>query len=270
MTPKPDDVLVLGSGGPDSLIAFLYERAQCGPGSVYYGQIVLPTWASEVELAAVDAIVRNGLFGPFKNSPVLRLGSLTCVREKEDAEVPLRNLLMLTAAASLGFSDIVIAVQQDEMAVPDRTSEFLADTEIFLSRLCNRALKIRTPFKDMDKTDMVGWALSRPGGQENFRNRELLEASWSCYRPIRTSASDAYESSTHRTPFMHCGDCPACVRRFIAFKPFGVQTSYMVPVNPDFSLAASKYLSAAREGKYSPKRCKRILDALAVSESSNG
>jgi len=235
-----EKILVLGSGGPDSIIAALWHASQ---GSVVYGRIQLPSPA----LYAEDAAFRD--LGDYLEDrfiePVM-LGRIEAEFEADDHNIAGRNLLLATHAVACGYRNIVLSIQQDEMEAPDRRPEFLAEAGLLLSDLADAEVTLSTPFSNMDKTDMVRWALG-----ENANNSELLEISWSCYSPVAGLGGG-----------WHCGDCNACVRRYIAFQPFGVKTLWAQ--DPRTSKTAEKYRAAARSKAYSPKRCGRINAVLGA------
>ena len=126
------------------------------------------------------------------------------VYEKEDAEIPNRNLLLAIYAALEGADTIICVVQKDEMSIPDRTLQFMNKTSDLLSILNGRPIQIVTPFAEMDKTDMISWFLD-----SGYPVEELLKTV-GCY---------AEEAG-------HCGNCPACFRRFVAFKNNNIDPGY--------------------------------------------
>ena len=124
--------------------------------------------------------------------------------EEDDANVPLRNLYLIMFAANEKADIIWLIVQKDEMSIPDRSGNFLFNCNYFLSYLTKREIKIKTPFVDMDKTDMVRAYLSKGG------DIEKLLKTVGCFSPEKG----------------HCGDCGACFRRYVAFKNNGIDPGY--------------------------------------------
>ena len=99
-----------------------------------------------------------------------------------------------------------------------------------LSELNNKKIHVGSPFYHMDKTEMVEWYIKK--GFSTAR----LRATVGCY------TSDEG----------HCGNCPACFRRFVAFMNNGVEPGYVLsPEVKDY------YRSNAE--KYSTDRQERML-----------
>ena len=92
----------------------------------------------------------------------------------------------------------------DEMSIPDRTVKFYADSSIILSYLNGRPIRVITPFDSMDKTSMVEWYITT-----GFDVESLLKTV-GCYSDVEG----------------HCGDCGACLRRYVAFRNNGIHPEY--------------------------------------------
>jgi hypothetical protein len=97
------------------------------------------------------------------------------------------------------------------------------------------------PWERMDKTELVRWYL------QHGYPVEYLKRTWACYRPASPSG-------------LPCGNCPACIRRYIAFTLNGIEESY--EENPRLSSASKEYIRRAKAKEYSAGRCTRILEAL--------
>ena len=185
------NLILLYSGGMDSLIGWEWLDR---PKTLY---VDLGHKYREKELVAIQKtipdtkIIENHVIGNY---------------EKEDAEIPNRNLLLAMYAALEGADNIAVIVQKDEMSIPDRSDVFFDATSDLLSLLNNRRIEVFSPFASMDKTDMVEWFLHR-----DLPVQPLLDTV-GCY-----SDEDG-----------HCGDCPACLRRFIAFKNNDVDPGYIL------------------------------------------
>lgn len=81
------------------------------------------------------------------------------------------------------------------MSIEDRSPEFFDAMSDLLQVLLGPVnLEIITPWRETDKTAMVQAYLGMGGTKE-----ELL-GTWSCYK----------------NGGRQCGDCPACIRRYIA------------------------------------------------------
>lgn len=237
------NTLVLASGGPDSFIAYHWVR-YVEKKDVTLGVAALATRASLGEHYAITKTL----------SDVPQLEFLCPVEhlEEEDANVPARNLLLPVLAVMHGYRDIVISIQKDEMTIPDRQQGFMEATSLALSLSVGAPVHFRTPFADMDKTDMVGWYLSdsRIPDDEKTR-REKLSNTLSCYKPTWAGPEDRFD---------HCGNCAACIRRYIAFKPLQVATNWRM--QPTDSSLSQDYVLRAKGGHYSAERNRRILEAL--------
>lgn len=213
------DEVLLFSGGLDSLIAWEFlgrpERMYAALGHRYEGP--------ERATLEPDVVVDRSLD--------------LSAWEEPDAFIPMRNLLLACIAARKADT-VWLVVQQDEMSISDRSPRFFADVSSLLTYLLGRKVVVDTPFRELDKTDMVEWWLAEGLGEER------LVESWSCY-----VQGD-----------IECGACAACLRKFIALKLNGVSGRWLV--DPTTTPIAEEYRSRARSLRYSPKRRSRIFDAL--------
>lgn len=220
---------LLFSGGMDSLIAWEYlGRPDC-----IYVDMGHKYHASELRVC-------NLLMG---NKLKIVSASFMKTYEKEDAEIPARNLFLAMVAALEGYDNIALTVQVDETSIPDRTLEFFEKTSEQLSALFGRQIKVFSPFlhlSQMDKVEMVKWYLSEGHDVDALLN------TWACYSPVVESVP--------------CGSCPACFRRFVALSLNGL-SEYWYPTIK-FSPVAKEYKARAQNGYYSPERSAHILKAL--------
>lgn len=238
--------ILLYSGGPDSFIA-LRRLWSLGNLTTLYFDLGVRYGAQEkyaITQTAPQTIIDTSLKS---------LGST----EREDAYVPYRNAhFILGAAKCLEEREkacIYLVVQKDEMALADRSERFLLDISCLL-RGMGLNVDVQTPFRGMDKTAMVGMYLHEGGDPAD------LKRTWSCYRPYPTCDEQQREISD----YVGCGDCPACIRRFIAFSVNGVNEEY--GTDPIASETASAYRLRAKKKQYSDQRCQRILEALGEDE----
>lgn len=242
-------MLVLSSGGPDSLIAYAWEKWTRGHQDVKVGRVEMNTLASVAEERAYRALFPSE---DRVSMPKLYTSHCPLPIEDEDFVIPGRNLLLAAIALAVGHRDIVISIQKDEMSVPDRKLAFLWKAREALSYAIGEHVALRTPFENKDKTEMVEWFLGCSDiPWVESKRLDLLTQSMSCYKPTWTRPEDG---------FAHCGDCPACIRRYTAFKPFGVRTFWKM--EPRESVLAAQYVRRAREGHYSEQRNQRILETL--------
>lgn len=222
---------LLFSGGMDSLIALrVLEARGASPTPIYVG---LGHRYEQQERERALALLPNTL------AITLGIGQW----ELPSAEIPLRNLYLAMAAVNLGFRRIWLSVQKDEMSIPDRTPLFFSMASSVLSLLAAEPVEVGTPVADMDKVEMVRWYLGRHPSQED---RQLLVRTWACYHPWRDEP---------------CGDCPACVRRFIAMRLNEVEEPWHYKVRG--APVARAYLAKAKSGGYSPARCAHTIAALS-------
>lgn len=256
-SPRSKRPLVLGSGGPDSVLAYLEAQYRHSLAPIY-GFFKLPTWAQPAEQCAVDAMRRADLI-PVRD--YADLGELRGSYELESAHFPVRNLLLVLMAAAQGYREIIVALQKDETDLVDRSPEFLRSAAEIASHHVGEPVVVWSPFMTVDKTTMVQDAVrGERDAAKQKRARLMLEMSWSCYRPVRTAHAAPYTGAVGEHPYLHCGNCPACVRRFIAFSPNDVQTRYAT--HPATSPTGDVYWNRAKKGAYSGSRNARIIAAL--------
>lgn len=209
--------VVLFSGGMDSLIAWEYLKR---PDRLY---VRMNHRYQNEELSRIEGMK---LPGNLLIVDLLELGRY----EKSDAEIPLRNLYLAMICVNRGYSNIWLVVQKDEMGAPDRTMSFMDKISSLLSVLSGRVIQVRTPFEFMDKSDMVSWYVSEG------LNLELLRSTWACYFPIGGEP---------------CGNCGACLRRYVAFRENGL--------NPGYELSVEiKSMYKGNFERYSPTRQERM------------
>lgn len=138
--------------------------------------------------------------------------------EREDAIVPLRNLLFACLAAQYGGNDGATQVALAATAgdrTRDKSDEFAGRSSDLLSWLWGpqwwtpgKRVDVVLPWKQLTKAGLVGAYLAAGGDADALRDRTL-----SCYHP--TPAGE------------HCGACKACARRWVAFAANGL------PGHPD-------------------------------------
>lgn len=224
---NPDEVLLF-SGGVDSYIAWHY----LGQPNILH--VNMGTAFCELEQRANYFLVGE------ENRKEINMKFLS-EYEKDDAEIPARNLYLALRAASEGYSKIWMVFQKDETSIPDRTKVFCEKTGELLSMLFQREIIIDSPFWNMDKEEMVRWYI------ENQFDVEELKKTFSCYNPLSTGDP--------------CANCPACFRKFVALSLNGVTEAwYRRLVGSDI---VSEYKARAEYGKiYSEMRNKKTLEAI--------
>jgi len=232
--------VVLMSGGPDSLITLQFVKNNYLPGLVipiHVSMNHLYDTAEKKALGKIEALMQieiQEFKGRFDFSRI----------EESDANIYGRNAYLCIAAASVvpkgDDAYIWLSVQKDERSIPDRSDAFFDKMSRVLAVLNKpNELVVSTPWTNKDKTDMVRYFLNEGG------STGVLRSSWSCYKDTS----------------VQCGNCPACIRRYIAFSLNGIEEEYLE--NPKNSATALDYINRARVGEYySEERNQRILAAL--------
>lgn len=207
--------LVLLSGGLDSVAALHEATEESAPGDVravgFRYRSDTPHVGNELHAAGVIA-KRLGI--PYDVLLLVELGHIdpTAGLAKPGisrAFLPGRNLLFLTRAAMHAAAvwpgervDLVIGANRDDATgFPDCRRDFFDTAARTLSAAFAGAvdLRIRTPWLEMTKAEIVAWAKDRPLALRN------LHASVSCYRGTR------------------CGACDPCALRAAAFAANGIE-----------------------------------------------
>jgi len=187
------DQILLYSGGMDSFIAWYY-LGQPIPLFVRMGHLY--------QLKEFEAVMATLPSPPTVFSKKWPIGDF----EKSDANIPGRNALLAFVAAEYGAKLIYIVAQKDEMNIPDKSERFYRDTSVYLSFLFEREITVDTPFRAMDKTDMVAWYCANVG------DTEKLLKTVGCYNKSDFGS--------------HCGNCKSCFRRYVALMNNGVDPGY--------------------------------------------
>ncbi len=232
--------IVLYSGGLDSFITLEYVRSEFSDQEVEaiylpLGHRYEPQERKAIGDTYLETLVMTGLRD---------LGT----HEEEDAYIHHRNAflcLMVAKRIPAGtVGRIWLTVQKDELSIPDRTPEFMRDMGELLSTL-GSTITISSPWLHKDKTDMVDWYLN----EYEDGDVEALKRTHSCYRPA----------------IFPCGDCPACIRRYIAMYLNGIEEEY--ETDPHKSDTAADYFERAMKGEYSHIRNSRTIAALSPTRT---
>jgi hypothetical protein len=217
--------LLLYSGGLDSYIACEFLNR---PKTLY---CKINHRYQEFELEAIEKTIPNTIID---NS--LNLGRW----EKPDADIPMRNALMLMIAANYD-DDLFLVAQAGEMAIPDRSPKFFKEISPFISFLTEKQVRVKTPFFTMTKTEMVKWYLFH-----GFKKEDLLKTR-SCY-------SDGP---------IPCGACGACFRRWVSLKCNGIEEPMLNNIL-DWE-GTKKYIEKMKKGLYDPSRTEETFTALQLA-----
>lgn len=214
-TPQKQKVIVLLSGGMDSVTAFYHARESMdvlATLSFDYGSRhnprELPFAALHSNLANVPNVqVPLGFIGAHFDSQLLGPAGTIPKGHYEEASmkqtvVPFRNAIMLSIAAgfaeSKGASGVVIAAHAGDHAIyPDCREDFMQAMNAAMQSGTYAQVSLIRPFIHLDKA-----AIARRGFELgiDFAN------TWSCYEGGE----------------IHCGTCGTCVERREAFLLAGV------------------------------------------------
>lgn len=188
--------VVLYSGGLDSTILLDMVRRTLAR----YGDVVIPVYFdlcqpySEAEKRRLDPSVRVDN----------RLSWLGAADESSPIPiVSLRNIFMVLLAATMGTKVYFGQLHPLSESTSDGDRLFVNLTSLLLQKIASDPRhglvypEVFTPLSEYSKTQSVCRYLASGGDPQN-----LLE-SFSCYRPIND------------TP---CGECNACVNRYVALK----------------------------------------------------
>lgn len=219
-TPPPSNplVLVLLSGGLDSVAALWWARDQYGPLAckaltLHYGQPNSEQERYAAQVAATRASISCDVC--WVSEAVGRGGFITggggsYMDGGASAIVPSRNAVLLAIATSKALAYfphstytslrlVMGCCQADQQAFPDCRPEFLAAQAHALSLGSGVDITIQSPWLNYSKEQILQWVLSHPHKDTVLAS---VKASWSCYRGRRKSP---------------CGACHACVVRKAAF-----------------------------------------------------
>jgi len=219
--------ILLYSGGLDSLIAWEYLHRR--PIRIFLDAGHRYAAEEESRLPADIFIDRTTDLSKF---------------EPANGIIPGRNMAFALAAARhlpKEGGTIWFSVQKYEQSTVDKRPAAFQTISRALSANFGARIRVRSPFWAMTKTEMVRWYLDHAG--ENAA--EDLRAAWSCYAPTNNE---------------HCGNCGACIRKYIALSVAGIDTSGIFAMNPPESPTAAEYIARAESGYYPEERA---LDMLA-------
>lgn len=188
-----DKQVLLYSGGMDSFIA-----AHTHPGAALLYIDTGARYAAK-EIEALPRVTP-------KHRPVHvdRRLSLADV-ERDDLIVPARNLLLVTIATYHG-NDILLAATAGDKST-DKDQVFADKASDLLTHIYNShhfegfgQVRVQLPYKEASKGQMVAEYLRTEGDPQTLAN------TMSCYHPV----------------LEHCGQCKACIRKWVALKRHGI------------------------------------------------
>lgn len=130
---------------------------------------------------------------------------------RPDGFIPLRNLLLCTLAGMAGAKKIYLGAVAGEYTL-DKSDLFFQNTESLFSYLLSDSIQIEAPYASFTKTELVKKALD-----SKAVTPELLEVTWSCYEPVLDPVAKE---------MIPCGECMACIRRWLAMVDNGIYEKY--------------------------------------------
>jgi 7-cyano-7-deazaguanine synthase in queuosine biosynthesis len=231
-TKFQDKHVLMFSGGLDSYLAYLVLRDNDIDPQLVYAN--LGHRYMETEWAAAQALAISHGKDLFTDN-ALRLGG----REEENAFIPNRNGFLAMIGAFYG-NHIWMAIMDGEQSYHDCKEGTFVAMSMALTALSGKSTLVDSPFWDKTKTEVIRALDPKYYG--------LLTKTRSCHHQ-------------HLFQGEHCGECPACFRRWVAFSLNGIKDKYVHL--PWSSAVAAAYYRKASKGEYGPKRSQEILDALA-------
>lgn len=161
--------------------------------------------------------------------------------EEPDGIIPLRNIYFAMLASHRADTIWCIGVKGDHTA--DKNPQAFTRMSAFISEYAGREIRVDSPFWDMTKTEIVRWYLSQP-----LPVQDLLDT-FSCLNPGSSE--------------LHCGQCGACLRRWISLVNNGIDAKFAT--NPwEWERVKSFYLTAMRDGTYPEHRAEEFFAALST------
>ena len=229
------NAVILASGGLDSFLCWYIFRQDAVNVFVNIGQ----KYAKKEGQALRNLMRKIPEFDVVEHAGSL-IGPL---EDEKSGIIPNRNAELILSAAQYG-ERIYFGVIKDEIN-SDKSLEFIKAMEDVLN-ISNRkqywtegkTFKILTPTKEYNKTELIKIYLEKGGLVEH------LELTVSCY------------SDTEH----HCGDCPSCFKRWIAFKNNDIP---FVTINDPMDFAHKQgIIEKCKDGTYADGRANEILTAL--------
>jgi 7-cyano-7-deazaguanine synthase in queuosine biosynthesis len=194
----------------------------------------LGTKYSEIEKVRLSILVSYlGIEKPLIEVPL----SFVKDFEKGNGEVPYRNLLLITVAKMFG-DEVVLSVEEGTQVNEsnDRSDAFFNKVNDIFSYLDGYNSTIINPVRELTKIDEVKAILSYFGKKEG---EKVLRMTFSCYSPVSGR---------------ECGNCPACIRKFLALEYNHIEAAGLFGSNPLKSKVLKTYIKETKAGKYTGAR----------------
>lgn len=210
MSNKKEPLVILMSGGLDSLIAYYYAQSLNKIDDE-------PTWSNivalHVDIGQPYAEKEREALSHFPfpvetvTAPFITSANYAYPRPTPEAQIiPGRNMTLCAIAANYGTTIWMCALKGEMSAyMVDKNDTFFKLASATLSYTFGTPISIETPFKRYTKSDVVRLAINTL-----HIPLDILKATSSCY--------DAVERN--------CGVCGTCVKRALAFANNGIEEEY--------------------------------------------
>ena len=240
--------VVLLSGGMDSTLAFMMSHREDPTTRGLWVDLGQPY--SKKEKSVIQFLKKR------YSSSIFELSCL--VVNEQNGNVPTidnqvidgRNLTLACLAANYG-DEIWLCALDGEMHeyMPDKNKAFFDTATIALTQAYGRSVRVKTPFVDLTKAELIALALKK-----GITKEEILSTS-TCYHPS----------------IKKCGKCSACVKRWIALKLNKIsERTEKSPLDSEYA----KFYKAAVQDAWNRQdfkhyNKKRIIEAYQAFELSD-
>ena len=221
---EKEHIAVLTSGGLESTVAYVMAEKKLGfkPLAIY---IDMGQKARRKEINAMEEL---GIY------PKVIVKKPPNLSRSWNHIQPGRNLFYIAIAAEqliLG-GEVWFGAYKEEISKDDgdKSEKFLYITQTLLNRYLPFKVNVKIPTSQLSKSDLIQWLLNEGWSENKIRRIN------SCYNDENK----------------HCGHCPSCVERFLAFWKVGMDVSSDYEINP-----------ASKNGELAIKSYKqRLQDSL--------
>lgn len=222
------------SGGIDSTIAYYWGLSQ--------GFDVTPVFVNMGQPYAKkerESLVKTGI--PFSEILINAFDLVETEINPENYIIPGRNTL-ISSILAMSLPDeawIVGMKHENHIENIDKNEAFYRSATSTFSLSYGKTILVRSPFIEMAKEDVIGWAIQNSLGS-------VLTNTVSCYHPS----------------LGQCGECAACIKRFVALFESGIDSVLNYRTHPMKSLLAKNlantYSQCVETGDFSRHHKDRI------------
>ena len=245
-----NEVAIPVSGGLDSTIAVYYAKQQGLKPVPFYVDLGHPyRWKERAALERIDLDPLLLDLSPLYEAIEHRL---------KNQIIPSRNLLFAVLGGMLAPRIWIAALDGEQLGKEhDKSPRFFRDTTTLLTwinEFFTPSTVVETPFANMSKAEVVGWAL------EHGIDREMLFQTSSCYSPDHEK----------------CGVCLTCYKRWAAFKlndvdePGYTNDPWKSEYAQEMRREIPKALLAGDFSRFTPKRIRehyKLMEKMGVPVS---